>query len=207
MLRFDRVFHYGCTAGDGAARLRCSIADCRQCMLDFAVATPEANEAVMNACVAIASINAEASIAVATSVIMEHIGALWKSDPSSPASAAGAAVCQTASNMVPSACDALVRAGFSVAAAHAACYASDPDCYLKLLIAFAADDSCVTIMTEQHRFMQCLSGTQCFMQCFSGPMFAMLITKAHARFRPRPASLHPHVREDTFAADRRHIWS
>jgi hypothetical protein len=71
----------------------------------------------------------------------------------------------------------LVRAGFSVAAAHAACFASNPDCYLKLLIAFAADDSCVMIMTEQHRFMQCLSGTQYFMQRFFGPMFAMLIKK------------------------------
>lgn len=133
---------------------------CLQCMFEFAVANPAANEAVMNACVALAAVNAEASIAVATSVIMEHIGELWRCDPSSPASAAGAKICQTASNMVPSACDALVQAGFSAAASSAACLATDPECYLKLLIAFAADDGCVELMIGQSLFMQHLSGTQ-----------------------------------------------
>jgi hypothetical protein len=129
-----------------------------QCMFDYAEATPAANSAVMNACVALAAVDAEASIAVATSAIMEHIGELWRSDPSSPASVAGAAICETASNMVPSACDALVQAGFSAAAASAACRASDPECYLKLLLAFAADDSCVELMIAQSPFMQHLSG-------------------------------------------------
>ena len=142
------------------ASRRFIIDHCLQCMFEFAVANPAANEAVMNACVALAAVNAEASIAVATSVIMEHIGELWRSDPSSPASAAGATICQTASNMVPSACDALVQAGFSAAAASAACLATDPECYLKLLIAFAADDGCVELMIGQSHFMQHLSGTQ-----------------------------------------------
>jgi hypothetical protein len=127
-------------------------------MFSLAVADPAANHAVMNACVALASVDAEASIAVATSAIMEHIGALWRSDPSSTASAAGAVICQTASNMVPSACDALVQAGFSAAAASAACRASDPECFLKLLLAFAADDNCVEVMIRQSQFMQHLSG-------------------------------------------------
>ena len=127
-------------------------------MFNLAVASPSTNEAVMNACVTLAALNAEASIAVATSAIMEHIGTLWRSDPSSPASATGAAICQTASNMVPSACDALVQAGFSAAAASAACRSSNPECYLSLLIAFAADDSCVELMIRQGPFMLHLSG-------------------------------------------------
>jgi hypothetical protein len=155
------MFCHDCTAGNAAAHAVLIICDiCLQCLFDFAVATPECNEAVMNACAALASVNAEASIAVATSVIMEHIGDLWRSDPSSPASAAGAAICQTASNMVPSACRALVEAGFSIAAANAACLASDPDCYLKLLVAFTADDSCVELMISTGRFMHYLSSTQ-----------------------------------------------
>lgn len=106
--------------------IECSVNTALHCMFDFAMATPAANSAVMNACVALAAIDAEASIAVATSVIMEHIGELWRSDPSSAASVAGAAICETASNMVPSACDALVQAGFSAAAASAASRVSDP---------------------------------------------------------------------------------
>ena len=127
-------------------------------MFDLSVASPDTTEAVMNACVALAAVNAESSIAVATSIIMEHIGSLWRSDPSTPASAAGAAICQTASNMVPSACDALVQAGFSAAAASAAARARDPECYMQLLLAFASDDSCVELMMKQVGFMHHLSG-------------------------------------------------
>jgi hypothetical protein len=150
-------------------------------MFDFAVATPAANSAVMNACVALAAVDAEASIAVATSVIMEHIGELWRSDPSSAASVAGAAICETASNMVPSACDALVQAGFSAAAASAASRASDPGCYLKLLLAFAADDSCVELMIGQSLFMQHLSGPNLAF-CFGADHFRLtrLLQMSHS---------------------------
>jgi hypothetical protein len=163
MLRNNRVLCEHCTAGDFGARAASvlfPVADFIQCMFNLAVAIPSTNDAVMDACLNLAALNADASIAVATSVIMEHIGSLWRSDPSSTASATGAAICQTASNMVPSACDALVQAGFSAAAASAACRANDPECFLKLLVAFAADDGCVELMIRQGPFMMHLSGIE-----------------------------------------------
>lgn len=177
-----------------------------QCMFDLSVASPATTEAVMNACVALAAVNADASTAVATSVIMEHIGALWKSEPSSPASAAGAAICQMTANMVPSACDALVQAGFSVAAASAAARASDPECYLKLLLAFASDDSCVELMIGQIGLMQHLAGDRS--RAASALCLILWDTRDTAlAFRSPAACPQPHFGEDSLAFGRRHVWS